>query len=103
MINISEDIDSLTEFKKNTNHFILNLKKTGRPTVLTVNGKAELVVIGAAAYQRMQERLELEATISEINQSLKDFESGHFSSAKTVKKNLQKRIAQTTTLKIKRR
>jgi prevent-host-death family protein len=103
MINISEDIDSLTEFKKNTNHFILNLKKTGRPTVLTVNGKAELVVIGAAAYQKMQEQLELEATVSKINQSLKDFESGNFSSTQVVKKNLKKRIAQTKTPRTKRK
>ena len=96
MINISEDIDSLTEFKKNTNHFILNLKRTGRPTVLTVNGKAELVVIGATAYQKMQERVELETSISEINQSLEDFESGKFSSAENVFKNLKKRITKKT-------
>jgi prevent-host-death family protein len=92
MINISEDIHSLTEFKKNTNEFISDLKKTGRPTVLTVNGRAEIVVMGAAAYQKIQEQLEFEETILEVNNSLKDFEAGKFSLAKDVFDDLKQRI-----------
>ncbi len=93
MINITEDIHSLTDFKKNTNDFIFDLKKTGRPTVLTVNGRAELVVMDAAAFQKIQEQLESEAVVLEVNQSLKDFESGKVSSAKNVLSGLKKRIS----------
>jgi PHD/YefM family antitoxin component YafN of YafNO toxin-antitoxin module len=92
MINITEDIHSLTEFKKNTGSFIHNLKKTGRPNVLTVNGKAEIVVMDAMAYQKIQEKLELEQTILETNNSLKDFESGKFSSAEKVFGELKNKI-----------
>jgi prevent-host-death family protein len=92
MINITEDIHSLTEFKKNTNGFISDLKKTGRPTILTVNGRAEIVVIAAAAYQKIQEQLEFEETISEVNNSLKDFKAGKFSLAKDVLNDLKREI-----------
>ncbi len=100
MINITQDIHSLTDFKKNTADFINALKKTGRPTILTVNGKAEIVVIDAAAYQKMQEQLEFEAAILEIDQSFKDFESKKSSSAKKVFGDLKTRITKS---KIKHR
>ena len=44
MINLSRDIQSLSTFKRNTNELIIQMKETGNPVVLTVNGKAELVV-----------------------------------------------------------
>lgn len=46
-----EDIRSLTDFQRNTKAHIKRLKATGRPEVLTVNGKAELIVQDAAAYE----------------------------------------------------
>jgi prevent-host-death family protein len=92
MIDITQDIHSLTDFKKNTNHFIEDIKKNGRPTILTVNGKAELVVMDAASYQKIQEQLQFEKTIFEINSGLKDFDSGKFSSATEVFSELKRRI-----------
>ena len=44
MLNLSQDIHPLTDFKRNTSDFMNRMKKTRRPVVLTVNGKAELVV-----------------------------------------------------------
>jgi PHD/YefM family antitoxin component YafN of YafNO toxin-antitoxin module len=46
-----EDIRSLTDFQRNTKSHLKRLKNTGRPEVLTVNGKAELIVQDAAAYE----------------------------------------------------
>jgi hypothetical protein len=46
-----EDIRSLTDFQRNTKAHLKRLKITGRPEVLTVNGKAELIVQNAAAYE----------------------------------------------------
>jgi len=48
-----EDIRSLTDFQRNTKSPLKRLKSTGRPEVLTVNGKAELIVQDAAAYEEM--------------------------------------------------
>ena len=44
MIDLSRDIHSLTDFKRKTSEFMKQLKETGSPVVLTINGKAELVV-----------------------------------------------------------
>jgi PHD/YefM family antitoxin component YafN of YafNO toxin-antitoxin module len=54
----SEDITSLTDFAKNTKAHLKRLKRTGRPELLTVNGKAEVVVQNASAYQTLLESLE---------------------------------------------
>jgi hypothetical protein len=46
-----QDIRSLTDFQRNTKAHLRRLKSSGRPEVLTVNGKAELIVQDAAAYE----------------------------------------------------
>ena len=53
MIDITKDIQSLTTFRRASGNFMKQLKKTKRPLVLTVNGKAAAVVQDAAAYQRL--------------------------------------------------
>jgi prevent-host-death family protein len=53
MIDITSDIQSLTTFRRASGNFMKQLKKTKRPVVLTVNGKAAAVVQDAAAYQRL--------------------------------------------------
>ena len=44
MLDINRDINSLSNFKRNTPEFLRHLKESGHPVVLTINGKAELVV-----------------------------------------------------------
>ena len=46
-----EDIRSLTDFQRNTKAHLRRLRNTRRPEVLTVNGKAELIIQNAAAYE----------------------------------------------------
>jgi PHD/YefM family antitoxin component YafN of YafNO toxin-antitoxin module len=48
-----QDIRSLTDFQRHTKAHLKRLKTSGRPTVLTVNGKAELVVQDATAFEQM--------------------------------------------------
>ncbi len=52
-MDITQDIQALTTFRNNSATFLHHLKKTQRPLVLTVNGKAAVVVQDAAAYQRL--------------------------------------------------
>ena len=52
---LTRDIQSLSTFKRDTAKVVRQLKKTGQPVVLTVNGKAELVVQDAESYQRLLE------------------------------------------------
>ena len=49
MLDIANDIRSLSDFKRNTVDLLDRIRKTGNPMVLTVNGKAELVVQDAEA------------------------------------------------------
>src|SRR4030088_748205 len=53
MLDLAKDIQSLSHFKRNTAHVMKQMKESGNPVVLTVNGKAEIVVQDAAAYQRL--------------------------------------------------
>ena len=53
MLDITKDIQSLTTFRRRSGDFIKQLKKSKRPVVLTVKGKAAAIVQDAAAYQRL--------------------------------------------------
>ena len=53
MLDLKEDITSLSNFQRNTREFLQRLRETGRPLILTVNGQAELVVQAAASYQKL--------------------------------------------------
>ncbi len=80
MLNISRDIHSLSSFKRNTLEFIEQMKQTGKPVVLTVNGKAELVVQDAESYQKLMDELERLEAIAGIKQGLEDVEAGRSTS-----------------------
>ena len=58
MIDVTQDIHSLTVFKRNSSVLMKRMKKTGRPLILTVRGKAEAVVLDAAAYQVVADHLD---------------------------------------------
>ena len=53
MIDITKDIQSLTTFRRRSGDFMKQLKKSQRPVVLTVKGKAAAVVQDAGSYQRL--------------------------------------------------
>ena len=53
-----QDVRSLTDFHRHAKAHLKRLRQSGRPEVLTINGKAALVVQAAAAYQRLLTSLE---------------------------------------------
>jgi prevent-host-death family protein len=63
MIDVTQDIHSLTTFKRNSSGLMKQMKKTGRPLVLTVKGRAEAVLVDAAAYQEVASQLDAVASI----------------------------------------
>ena len=75
-MDITQDIRSLTEFKRNTARFISRLRETGRPSVLTVNGKPALVVMDAAAWQDLRNRIEHTRTVAAIGKGLDEARDG---------------------------
>ncbi len=54
-MHFTQDTYSLTDFKQNAQEHLHRLRETGRPEVLTVNGKAEAVVMTPEAYDRLLE------------------------------------------------
>jgi prevent-host-death family protein len=75
MIKPSE-IHSLTDFQRNAREYIRRLRQSGRPAVLTVNGKAEVVVQDAEAYQELLDRLDYAEAVVGINRGLVSMRRG---------------------------
>jgi len=76
MIDLSSGIDSLTNFKRNTTTFLDRLRETGQPLVLTINGKAQLVVQDASSYQRLLELVDRLEAVEGIKKGLEDVKRG---------------------------
>jgi len=75
MINVSRDIHSMTSFKRNTRGMMKLMKKSRRPLVLTVKGKAEAVLLDPVVYQRLSE---YQDTVEGIRRGLRDVKAGRF-------------------------
>ncbi|MCU0567230.1 MAG: type II toxin-antitoxin system Phd/YefM family antitoxin [Oculatellaceae cyanobacterium Prado106] len=64
------NILSLTDFKKNASQLVEQVRQTHSPIVLTVNGKAEVVVHEAEAFQSMIDKIQqLEQELESIRQA----------------------------------
>jgi len=75
MIDLRE-VRSVTEFQRNIKEYVERLKETKTPLVLTVNGRAELVVQDAASYQVLLDRLEQADTVAAIRRGLEQAKRG---------------------------
>jgi PHD/YefM family antitoxin component YafN of YafNO toxin-antitoxin module len=75
MVNLS-NIRSLTDFQRNARQAIRTMKKTGQPQVLTVNGKAELIVQDAASYQKLLDAVDRAEAVAGIKRGLQSFAKG---------------------------
>jgi prevent-host-death family protein len=51
-ISPSEDIRSVTDLKRSTREILDHLHATGRPVILTVNGRADSVLIDVRVYEK---------------------------------------------------
>jgi prevent-host-death family protein len=51
-MNLAEDIRSVTDLKRHTREILDHIHFTGRPVVLTVNGRADSVLMDASVYQK---------------------------------------------------
>lgn len=76
VMNIIQDIQSLSIFKRDASKILKQLKKTKRPIVLTVNGKADAVVLDAESYQNLIEAKEYAETVAVLRERIKELNSG---------------------------
>jgi prevent-host-death family protein len=58
-ISFKEDILPISELKKNTKKILLQIRTTRRPVILTVNGKADSVIIDVESYEKQLKAADL--------------------------------------------
>jgi len=90
MIDLRE-VRSVTEFQRNLKDYVGRLKEKKIPMVLTVNGRAEVVVQDAEGYQALLDRLERAETVAAIRQGTEQFERGEGIPLKQAERRLRKR------------
>ena len=90
---VTPDIHSLTTFKRKSSNLMKRMKKTGRPLVLTVNGKAEAVLLDAKDYQHVAEQLD---AVASIRQGLLEAEQGLGRPAKEVFDEIRRETRSST-------
>jgi PHD/YefM family antitoxin component YafN of YafNO toxin-antitoxin module len=90
MIDLRE-VRSVTEFQRNLKNYVGRLKEKRAPLVLTVNGRAELIVQDADSYQTLLDRLERAETVAAIRQGMDQFERGEGIPLKQAERRLRKK------------
>ena len=75
MIDLRE-VRSVTEFQRNIKDYVGRLKEKTTPLVLTINGRAEIVVQDAESYQVLLDRLERAETLAAIRQGMEQMGRG---------------------------
>ena len=76
MMDITKEIHPLTNFKRNTTELVRQMKESGKPIVLTINGRAELVVQDAGSYQRLLDLVERLEAVAGIRKGLEESRRG---------------------------
>ena len=88
-MDITKDIQPMTTFRNHSAEFMQHIKETGRPIVLTVNGRAAAVLQDAESYQHLLD-LAAEASAAEgIRQGVEDLEAGRTRPAEDVLNELR--------------
>jgi prevent-host-death family protein len=84
ILDITKDIQSLTTFRRRSAELLKQLKKSKRPVVLTVKGRAAAIVQDAEAYQRLLDIASSAQAEEGIRQGLDDVAQGRTRPAKAV-------------------
>jgi PHD/YefM family antitoxin component YafN of YafNO toxin-antitoxin module len=80
----ARQIHPLTDFLRHHKQHMARLKDTRAPEVLTVNGRAELVVQDADSYQALLDRIHHMETLEAIREGLASAERGEMKPAEQV-------------------
>jgi PHD/YefM family antitoxin component YafN of YafNO toxin-antitoxin module len=85
------NVRSVTDFQRNLKDYVGRLKEKRNPLVLTVNGRAELIVQDAESYQALLDRLDRAETAAAIRQGMKQIAHGEGISLKQAERRLRKK------------
>ena len=92
MLDIANGIRSLSEFKQNSNEVLNYIKKTHNAAILTINGRAEAVLLDPKSYQEMLNKILALESGNKIKTALEEMENPEGISAKKSFKKLRGKI-----------
>ena len=69
-ISLAEDIRSITDLKRHTREILDHVHLTGRPVILTVNGRADSVIVDAKVYEKQVKAMNLAHMLSEAEKQV---------------------------------
>ncbi len=72
----TRQIHSMTDFLRNHKAHVAQLKETRTPQVLTVNGRAEVVLLDTESYQNLMERLQHMEAVTSLRANIAQAEKG---------------------------
>ncbi|HLA26843.1 MAG TPA: type II toxin-antitoxin system Phd/YefM family antitoxin [Syntrophales bacterium] len=71
-LSISEDIKSVSDLKKKTNEIFRQMHHTGRPIIVTVNGKPDAVLLDVEVFEKKLKSLNLGMLLAVAEADVKD-------------------------------
>ena len=91
-MDLTQDILSLSDFKRRSAALLAQMKATQRPLVLTVDGHAEFVVVDADSYRKMEAQALRYETIEAIKEGIADMEAGRGEEASVVFARMERKF-----------
>ncbi|MGE0129923.1 MAG: type II toxin-antitoxin system Phd/YefM family antitoxin [Blastocatellales bacterium] len=88
-IQLDQDIRPLSEFRAKTTTFVQQVRETGRPLVITQNGRSAAVLLDVVEYEKLLERLEV---LEDVIKAEKQIDEGKGVSHSEAKKQLMARL-----------
>jgi prevent-host-death family protein len=72
----AREIYPLSDFQRNARQFIERLQESHKPIVLTVNGKASVIIQDAESYQKLLDELVIVRSATTIKQAMAEAATG---------------------------
>jgi prevent-host-death family protein len=69
-LHLTEDIRSVTDLKRNTREVLDQARQTGRPVILTINGRADAVLMDAKTYEKQLKAMNLARLLAEAEEDV---------------------------------
>lgn len=84
-----QDVRPLTEFRANVAAVVQQVRETGRPVILTQNGKSAAVLLDPAIYEALIEELEV---LRDVQEAERQVAAGEVIAHRTARRQLLNRL-----------
>ena len=68
-IDIEQEIISVTDLKRRTKDVVMHVRQSKRPVIVTVNGRADVVLMSAKTYEKLKRSADFIQTFKNQNES----------------------------------